>query len=64
MPRRTPNDQLVARWKRDVFTDAEKVDPDKEHNWESLSYGYFLALTRDPKRAKALANEVYMKSLI
>ena len=61
MPKRRYNEQLIKQWEANVYKKADDIDAEKEHSWESMSYGYFLALTNDPKRAQALAHEVYMK---
>jgi hypothetical protein len=63
MPQRRYNEQLIKQWEASVYKKADDIDPNKEYSWEALSYGYFLALTNDPKRAQGLAHEVYMKGL-
>lgn len=63
MPQKKYNRDMIRQWKSHIYGKADDIDPDKEHSWESLSYGYFLALTHDPKRARSLADEVYMQGL-
>jgi len=64
MPMRRANEALIYMWRTDVYEKRDDIDPNKEHSWEGMSYGYFLALTKDPKRAQSLAHEVYMKGFI
>lgn len=35
--------EIVGRFKSDVIDKASEIDPDSEHYWESLAYGYFIA---------------------
>jgi hypothetical protein len=34
--------ELILVWIREVFTQAEEVDPKSDHYWESLAYGWAL----------------------
>jgi hypothetical protein len=57
------DEQMKKRWGLDVMAAAERndpvnFDPNDEYHWESMAYGFFLALGADPERARRLARQV------
>lgn len=56
--RKTIRAQDIQLWKERVYDVARKIDPDDQHEWETLAYGFFLARGYTPKEALELAIEV------
>lgn len=48
-------EKLLTAWLTEVNRKAEEVDPDREHDWFDLCYGFFLGKGLSPSPAKALA---------
>lgn len=45
----------LEKWENLVYKRAKLVDPDDQHDWTSLAYGFFLALKFEPAKAYELA---------
>lgn len=42
-------------WTRLVYDKAKEVDPNDDHDWFDLAYGFFMGLGFDPSKAFQLA---------
>lgn len=51
-------DNAMEKWADIVGNHASSIDRNNEHRWETLAYGFFLALGFTPEQALRLANEV------
>lgn len=49
--------QALQLWKERVYDVAQKVDPEDEHEWDTLAYGFFLGLGFLPEAALEMAGE-------
>ncbi len=54
----------MEAWRTEVNEKASKVDPDDEHDWFDLAYGFFLGKGLRPARAKELAVEAQRRGLL
>lgn len=57
-PKNKQERAIVERFKIEVCRRAQEIDPDSEHEWFSLSLGFFLASGLDPERAHFLSTYV------
>lgn len=48
-------------WKEHVYDKATSIDPDAEHEWGTLAYGYFLGLGFHHAIAEKLVAQVDRK---
>jgi hypothetical protein len=46
---------------RTIYDKGKKIDPEGEHEWDTLAYGFFLGLGFCPAIAEKLQSEVDSK---
>ena len=51
----TTHPELIESVKKDLFEDSAKVDPNDEHDWTSLVYGWAVAKGLDLETAESFA---------
>jgi hypothetical protein len=52
-------EQMKLKWAAEVMAkDSVTMDADDYYHWESMAYGFFLALGAEPDSARRLAYEV------
>ena len=51
-------EEAKAKWETEVFDNVSEVDPEDEHYWKSLAYGFFLGCGFHPDDAHELTREV------
>ena len=47
--------EATKLFKEKIWDQASTIDPDDDHKWESLAFGFFIALGFEPPDAKSLA---------
>lgn len=51
----TPHDKLLVRFKAEVYDKASDIDPEDEHDWTSLAFGFGLGAGLSARDAEEFA---------
>jgi hypothetical protein len=54
----------IDAWKRILEAGEKTIDPDREHDWEDMCYGFFLALAPNQQVAEELTVYCYDHNLL
>ncbi len=56
--------QAIAKWKKDVWDNAQGVDPDNEIDWGNLAFGFFMGMGFSVRDAYKLQNMAENEGLV
>lgn len=57
-------EEAIEKWCKQVWDDADDIDPCNQHDWRSLCYGFMLGLGNDHDEAEEYTNECYKRNLL
>ena len=54
----------IKAWQREVYDDAGHIDPENQHYWRSLCYGYMIGRGNDHDEAEDYMRECDKRGLL